>query len=74
VHRDSRREQRWEIEGGEDCEAVAESEEGVGRWWEGAWCGGAEEACEMCVFPKAEGEVGGGGCGEFGGTMSSGSD
>jgi hypothetical protein len=74
VHWDSRREERREVEGGEDCEAVAESEEGIGRWWEGTRCGGAEEASEMCVFPKAEGEVGEGSCGEFGSTMSSGSD
>ena len=54
VHRYSRRQQRREVEGGEDCEAIAESEEGVGRWWERARRGRAKEASEMCIFPEAE--------------------
>jgi len=72
VHWDSRCEQRWEVEGGEDCEAVAESEEGVGRGWKWARSGGTEEAGEMRVLPEAEGEVGEGGCSEFGGAVSRG--
>jgi hypothetical protein len=71
VHRNSRSQQWREVEGGKDCAAVAEGEEGVGGWWKGARYSGTEETGEVCVFPKAEGEIGEGGCGEFGGTVSS---
>jgi hypothetical protein len=58
-------EQGWEVERREDCETVADGEEGECREGDGAFRarGGAEELGELVVFVEAEGEVGGG-CGE----------
>lgn len=65
---EARREERREIEGREDSQAVADGEEGEGGEWDGARrTGGAEELGEFVVFVEAERKVGGAGCDKFGG-------
>jgi len=51
------RQQRRDVEGREDSEAVAGGEEGVCHWRDGPGGDGAEQAGELAVFVEAEGEV-----------------
>ena len=55
---DRGRDQRWEVEGCENREAVAGCEEGVGYGWDGSHgSSGTEKARELAVFVEAEREI-----------------
>lgn len=60
------RDERGQVEGGEDGEAVADSEEGVGDGGDRAGGDGPEHFGELAVLVQAEAEVGDAGGGEFG--------
>ena len=58
---EARREERREVEGREDGEAVADCEKCESGQGNGAYgARGAEELCEFVVFVETQGEVGGG--------------
>jgi hypothetical protein len=63
---DQRRNERWDDEGEENGEHIADDEETVGRLWNGTrFCGSAEETCELGVFVEAEPDIYSGGAGEL---------